>query len=62
MKNKIDAFLTAQTLIDPIIKEHGIKEVRKSVNMFTTVSVETPVEQHISHILNIAEWLLNDGK
>ena len=54
-----EAWKTAAKLIEPIVKKHGLEKYSPGASLFTTgTGVVTPVEQHINHILNVADWLL----
>lgn len=56
-QERFQAFLTAKTLIDPLVEKHGLTEVRSGAP-FQVTYTNTPVEQHLEHILRVADWLL----
>jgi hypothetical protein len=59
--NRLEAWQYAAELVNPIVEQHGLERYSPGANIFSTgISVMTPVEQHINHILNVAEWLLNE--
>lgn len=53
------AFRIASELVDPIIEMHGLEQYRDGA-MFSHMSTFTEVDQHVSHILNVARWLLGN--
>ena len=58
MKRK-KAWKKAAHLVEPIVEKHGLKQYAPGASIFVTgTSVSTPVDQHINHILTVAEWLL----
>lgn len=59
---RINAWMTAKELVDPIVEQHGLKQHSPGANIFSTgPSVITEVQQHINHIFEVAEWLLGEG-
>lgn len=58
---------TANDLVAPIVEKHGLEEYRTapsslaaaiaSTNVSTTF---TKVDQHVSHIMAVADWLMFD--
>lgn len=55
--NKKDAWKEANILVEPIVDKHGIKATT-SGNILALSVESTPVEQHIAHIMFVAEWLM----
>lgn len=54
-------FELAAEMVDPIVKQHGLEKYTHQVNIFTTSFVSTPVDQHLTHIMSIADWLMQEG-
>lgn len=59
--DRLEAFQTAKVLVDPIIEEHGLHTYKNGPPFGNGVTY-TPVEQHISEILRVADWLLEGGQ
>lgn len=59
---RINAWTLAAELVDPIVELHGLEDFNSGANttIFSSIggSHVTKVDQHISHIMNVAEWLL----
>lgn len=67
MHNRMQAFTTSQALIAPVIDQHTLEELKETKSVSTGVFTATPVlqttskvEQHIDHILTVADWLLKE--
>lgn len=58
MDERLAAFNAAKELIEPIVDKHGLEPVKMAAPAFTQTSTLTQVDQHISHILDVADWLL----
>lgn len=56
--NRTNAFRKAKELVDPIIDQHGLEAYREAPNIFVPPGNRSAVDQHINHILYIAEWLM----
>jgi len=55
---RIKAWKKASELVEPIIERHGLEIVAVGGAMFTNPPVKhTKVDQHIDHIMRVAEWL-----
>ena len=57
-KQRYDVWLIASQMVDPIIEKHGIELVQTG-QMFGPSFKVTAVEQHIDHILKVADWLMD---
>ena len=58
--DKLEAWTMAEALVKPIVEEHGIKQLPSGGGMFAPNKPDieqTPVAQHILHVINLAEWL-----
>ena len=59
--NKTEAWIQAAALVQPIVDQHGITEQKLGGGMFmNATTAHTPVSQHLEHIVNIADWLLDE--
>lgn len=65
---RLDAWITAEALVGQIVAQHGLEEIKETTGMLTSVITSTPVtnpstkvDQHIEHIMNVANWLLESG-
>lgn len=56
VRQKVDLWKMASQLIDPMIEQHGI-ELVTSGPMFGPTYKTTKIEQHINHIISVADWL-----
>lgn len=55
-----EAWNIATELIDPIIAEHGLETFRTGPPFGHTTTF-TKVDQHIDHVIRIADWLIGDN-
>ncbi len=53
--NRTEAWVTAHKLVQPLVDEHELEDY--PVGPMFTASTNTKVDQHINHIMNVAEWL-----
>lgn len=61
MEKRLAAFKFASDLVAPIVEQHGVEKY--SIGSFlTNTSTYTSVEQHITHILQVGDWLLEGDK
>lgn len=52
----------ADQMVAPLVEQHGIEKVTFGGGLFpTTTDVLTPIDQHISSIIRVADWLLKEG-
>jgi hypothetical protein len=58
LQDRVDAWNAAIGLIEPIVEAHGLEEYHTSQTPFTRGSTFTKVDQHINHVLNVANWLI----
>lgn len=59
--DRLSAWKQASKLVAPIVKTHGLEKYSLGASLFTTgIGVSTPVDQHITHIMDVADWLLNE--
>lgn len=52
------AFDNALEMVVPVISEHGLEPYPVGGNIFAPGSKVTSVDQSLSHILSVADWLL----
>lgn len=57
MEERIEAWKAASNLVEPIVTQHEL-EVIKNGGLFGPYYTNTKVEQHVSEILRVADWLL----
>ena len=67
--DRLDAWIISEQLVERLVNRHGLEEIdmRSSIqtSMITSTPVTNPltkVDQHIDHILNVANWLLEGGE
>lgn len=48
-------------MVAPIVEQHGIEESKIGGALFVSPTTLTKVDQHLSHIMNVADWLMNGG-
>lgn len=58
MEERLAAWSKAEEIVERIVDKHGL-ELYKSGPPFGHVSTYSPAEQHIEHILKVADWLLD---
>lgn len=58
METRLKAWEQASQLVASIIAEHGLEIYKGAAPAFSTPSIFTKVDQHIDHIMNVANWLL----
>lgn len=58
VKERVDIFLASKTLVDSIVSEHGL-EIYRAGQVFGSTSTYTKVDQHIDHVIRVANWLLD---
>jgi hypothetical protein len=51
-------FIKAGTLVAPIVEQHGIEDHQDGGAIFVRGVNVTAVEQHLEHIMRVADWLL----
>ncbi len=54
--DRTEAWVTASKLVQPIVNEYELEDY--PVGPMFTASTNTKVDQHINHIMNVADWLL----
>jgi len=58
VKQRFDVWEIASKMVAPIIEQHDL-EVLTTGNAFTNSFKTSKVEQHIEHILKVADWLMD---
>lgn len=53
-------WVKANEMVGPLADEHGFEKVVFSSGFWTQTDVITPVEQHITAIMRVADWLLKE--
>lgn len=54
---RITTWNTARDMVQPIVAIHGLEEYRSGAP-FGQQSTFTKVDQHLDHIMHVADWLL----
>lgn len=58
---RLEAWKEATKLVEPIITQYGLERYSPGANIFASgTSVITPVDQCITHVMEVAEWLLKE--
>lgn len=57
---RLAAWETASDLVGPIVDKHELAPVNIG-GMFNVTQTQTRVSQHLNHIMDVADWLLNEG-
>jgi hypothetical protein len=52
------AWNMASELVEPIVDRHGLEKYSTGPNIFAQTFKTTCVDQHIDHIMRVADWLL----
>ena len=58
VQRRIDIFEKACELVAPIIERHGVENYKIGNQVMVHGTTMTKSEQHIDHILRVADWLL----
>lgn len=53
-------FLMASQLVGPIVEKHGLEPTKSAWVQADSGYTITAVEQHLDHILRVANWLLEE--
>lgn len=62
MSRKLEALRLAESIVEPIVEKHGLKEYKGGAPVLYQASTFTVVDQHIDHILHVADWLLGNDR
>jgi len=54
--DRTEAWVTASGLVQPLVLDHGLEAY--PIGQIFSASTNTKVDQHINHIMNVADWLL----
>lgn len=54
---RVHAWNAAKEMVDPIVEQYGL-ETYQAGAIFAPSFKSTPVDQHIDHIIHVAEWLM----
>lgn len=60
MLTLLSAWEAASEIVEQIVDKHELTAISNG-SMFNVVTVHTKVAQHINHIMDVADWLLNEG-
>jgi hypothetical protein len=52
------ALQNAKEVLDPIVEQHGLDDFKNVTNAFSN-NVQTKVQQHLDHIITLADWFLD---
>lgn len=58
MSLRREAWLAATELVVPVLEEHGLEPYETHAVLFVKGSTMTKVDQNVSHIQGVADWLL----
>lgn len=61
MEERLAAFNAAKDLVESIVEKHGLEPTKLGAPAFTNAPVLTNVDQHVGHILDVADWLLGES-
>lgn len=59
-RDRLDALEVARDFLEPIVDLHGFKDHTDGPGFLTPVSTKTSVDQHITQVIRIANWLLEE--
>lgn len=60
LRVRLNAFNMAAGLVDPMVLNHGLAEYQTRNPILGSGTTITVVDQHIDHIIRVAEWLLGE--
>lgn len=58
MEQRLVAWSAAAEAVKPIVEQHGLEPYGAGGNIFAPTTRFTKVDQHIDHIMRVADWLL----
>lgn len=61
MEERLEAWKAAEELVAPIIEKHTLEPHKGSAMAFNIPPTFTKVDQHIGHIMDVANWLLKEN-
>lgn len=59
-RDRLDALEVAQGFLAPIVDLHGVKDHTDGPGFLMPVSTKTSVDQHVTQVIRIANWLLEE--
>lgn len=57
---RLDAWNCASSLVSPIVELHGLTEYKSNSTILAGGYTTTAVDQHVGHIIHVANWLLDE--
>lgn len=52
-------FIKASVMLEPIVEQHGIADHRDGGSaIFVSAPMVTKIDQHLDHIMRVADWLM----
>lgn len=54
---RCDVWEKANEMVGPLIEEHGVKDTTIGT-IFSTADVISPLDQHITAIIRVSDWLI----
>lgn len=51
-------FIKASVMLEPLVEQHGIEDHKDGGAIFVNGATVTKIDQHIDHIMRIADWLM----
>lgn len=55
---RVTAWQMASNLVAPVVDQHGLMPTPSATTIFASSGTRTPVDQHVGHIQDVAEWLM----
>lgn len=59
MDERLEAWGAARVMVQEIVDQHGLEDQKMGGPVFRSSPTITKVDQHLQHIVHIADWLLN---
>lgn len=51
-------FIKASVMLEPLVEQHGIEDHQDGGQLFVRGVTVTAIDQHLDHIMRIADWLM----
>lgn len=51
-------FIKASVMLEPLVEQHGIEDHQDGGQLFVRGVTVTAIDQHLDHIMRVADWLM----
>lgn len=60
-RDRLEALEMARDFVAPIVEQHGLFPFNTGANVFVVGAKTTAVDQHLCHVMVVADWLLQES-